>query len=99
MRGSAVLTNDGIALNLRGKTVKVGTVVVEHVKLRGKIRGTVTEAIDKVVLPHAEVSRWNRLRYVCSIGEYVDLDTREPVREARAVYMVGRKMYYLPQTV
>lgn len=99
MRGSAVLTKNGIQLDLRGKTVKVGTVIVENVRLNGKVRGNVTEAIDKVVWPYAEVARWNRLRYVCSIGKYVDVETREPVEEARAVYITGQKMYYLPLTV
>jgi hypothetical protein len=98
MRGAVNQTSDGLALNIKGKVVKVKTVVLQDVAINGKLRGVVTEATEKVIRPHAEVSRWNRLRYVCSIGKYVDVQTRQPVTEAQAAYLVGNDIYYLPAT-
>lgn len=96
MRGAVNQTKDGLALNIKGKTAKVKTVVLQEVSINGKLRGIVTEATDKVIKPRAEVSRWNKLQYVCSIGQYVDTRTKQPVTEAQAAYLVGQDIYYLP---
>jgi hypothetical protein len=96
MRGAVNQTKDGLALNIKGKTVKVKTVVLQDVAINGKLRGIVTEATEKVIKPKREVSQWNRLQYVCSIGKYVDVRTKEPVTEAQAAYLVGKDIYYLP---
>jgi len=98
LRGAVNQTHDGLRLNIKGKVVKVQTVVLQDVAIKGKLRGTVTEATEKVFRPHAEVSRWSKLRYVCSIGAYVDVYTREPVTNAKAAYLVGRDIYYLPHS-
>jgi len=96
MRVAVNQTRDGLALNFKGKVVKLGTVILEDVDINGKLRGRVTETNDNVVKPRAEVSRWAQLQYVCSIGQYVDVRTKEQVTKARAVYMAGKNIYYLP---
>lgn len=96
MRVAVNQTRDGLALNFKGKVVKLGTVILEDVDINGKLRGRVTETNDNVVKPRAEVSRWAQLQYVCSIGKYVDVRTKEQVTKARAVYMAGKSIYYLP---
>lgn len=96
MHGAVNQTKDGISVNVRGKSVKVGTVVLEDVAINGKLRGRVTETDDKVIKPRSEVARWNKLQYVCSIGQYVDTRTKQPVTKARAAYLTGKDIYYLP---
>lgn len=96
MRGAVNQTKDGLALNIRGTTTKVKTVVLHDVSINGKLRGTVTEATDKVIKPRHEITRWDKLQYVCSIGKYVDTRTKEPVTSAKAAYLVGTDIYYLP---
>lgn len=96
MRGAVNQTSDGLALNIKGKTVKVMTVVLQDVAINGKLRGIVTEATEKVIKPKYEVTRWGKLQYVCSIGKYVDTRTKEPVSQAKAAYLVGKDIYYLP---
>lgn len=96
MRGAVHQTKAGLALNIKGKTVKVQTVVLQDVAIKGKLRGTVTEATEKYFAPRHGVQEWSKLKYVCSIGQYVDIHTREPVSQAQAAYLVGRDIYYLP---
>lgn len=98
MRGAVNQTRDGLNLNMRGKTVKFGTVVLQDVAINGKLRGIVTDTNEKVVKPRGDVRNWGKLLYVCSIGQYVDTTTREPVTEAKAAYLAGRDIYYLPVT-
>lgn len=96
MRGAVNQTKDGLALNIKGKIVKVKTVVLQEVSINGKLRGIVTEATDDYIKPRHEVTRWAKLQYVCSIGKYVDTRTKEPVSQAQAAYLVGTDIYYLP---
>lgn len=96
MRGAVNQTKNGLALNIRGTTTQVRTVVLQEVAINGKLRGIVTEATDKVIKPRHEVTRWSKLQYVCSIGKYVDTRTKEPVFQAQAAYLVGKDIYYLP---
>jgi hypothetical protein len=96
MRGAVNQTKDGLAVNIKGKTVQFKTVVLTDVDINGKLRGVVEETHDEVVRPRRDVSQWNKLRYVCSIGKYVDTRTGEPVRKARATYLTGKDIYYLP---
>lgn len=95
MRGAVNQTKDGLNLNIKGKTVKVKTVVLQDVDINGKLRGVVTEATEDFIKPKHDVSRWPKLQYVCSIGKYVDTRTKEPVAKAQAVYLVGKDIYYL----
>lgn len=96
MHAAVNQTADGLSVNIKGKTVKVGTVVLQNVAINGKLRGTVVETNDNVVKPRKEISRWSKLQYVCSIGKYVDTRTKEPVTEAQAAYLTGKDIYYLP---
>lgn len=95
MRVAVNQTNDGLSVNVKGKTVKVMTVVLQDVSINGKLRGVIVETNDNVVKPRKEVLKWSKLQYVCSIGKYVDTRTKEPVTEAQAAYLVGKDIYYL----
>lgn len=99
MRGAVNQTADGLAVNVKGKTVKVKTVVLHDVAINGKLRGIVVETNDNAVTPRKAVAGWSKLQYVCSIGKYVDTRTKEPVFEAKAAYLVGKDIYYLPSQV
>lgn len=77
------------------KQHRAGTVVLTDAKIGGNIRGKMVEEHEKQISPKKTIAEWNRLRYITSKG-YVDSLTGEPVTEAKAVYMVGTKAYYLP---
>lgn len=96
MRAAVNQNKDGLSVNVRGRTVQFSTVILQEVDINGKLRGIVVETNDKVIKPRSDVARWNKLRYVCSLGQYVDTTTREPVTKAKAAYLVGKDIYYLP---
>jgi hypothetical protein len=100
-RVSPVLRDKPDCIILRSTTEAVtrraGTVLLTAVSIAANIRGDVLEVSDRRVSPRQAIRNWPKLRYVSSIGSYIDIDKGTKVEKARAVYMVGTKIYYLPE--
>lgn len=70
------------------------TVLLTNVRVSGSIKGDVVESNDEWVKPRKEVATWPQMRYFR--GDYIDTLTTEKVDRARAVYICGKNVYYLP---
>lgn len=75
---------------------RAGTVLLTNVHIDASLRGEVIEAREKRIRPHKAVAEWPMLLYVNSLGRYVDKESGEVISNAKAVYMYGSSIFYLP---
>lgn len=81
----------------QAKVERAGTVLLTNVSVAANIRGDVVETSERRVKPRQTVLSWPKMRYVSSIGSYVDVRDGHRVERAKAVYIVGPSIYYLPE--
>lgn len=74
-----------------------GTLLLTKVKVKKNVMGEVLELNERRVSPRQEIRNWPTMRYVGSLGGYFDTRTGTMVESAKAVYMVGDRIYYLPE--
>lgn len=78
----------------QAKEQRAGTVLLTNVTVSANIRGEILEVSERRVKPKAEIRAWPKMRYVNTIGSYVDVKDGHKVESAKAVYMVGTQIYY-----
>lgn len=76
---------------------RAGTLLLTRVKVNRGVMGEVLELNERRVSPRREIRNWPTMRYIGSLGGYFDTRTGSLVESAKAVYMVGDRIYYLPE--
>lgn len=75
---------------------RAGTVILRNVRVTDALKGELVEESPNAVRPRGSVLAWARLRFSPDRGSYVDMLTGDTVQRAKAVYMAGTKVWYLP---